>query len=123
MFTNLIAFDMHFGHRNDPEGMARELEDLDARLPDLLDAAGSDTLLVLTADLGNDPTTPSTDHSREEVPLLVWAGGAPGRPLGVRSTFADVAATLAECFGLPGPARGDSFLADLLGSPEREKLS
>jgi len=115
VFTNLIEFDMSFGHRNDPEGMARALEELDARVPELLAAARTDTLLVFTADHGNDPTTPSTDHSREEVPLLVWTGGE-GKALGTRKTFADVAATLAENFGVGGIAAGTSFLAELPGS-------
>jgi len=113
VFTNLIEFDMSFGHRNDPEGMATALRDLDARVPDLLAAAGPDTLLVFTADHGNDPTTPSTDHSREEVPLLAWTGRPGGAPLGVRSTFADVGATLAENFEVDPLAAGTSFLADL----------
>ena len=112
VFTNLIEFDMSFGHRNDPEGMAGALRALDARVPELLEAAGSETLLLFTADHGNDPTTPSTDHSREEVPLLVWTGGR-GVPLGTRMTFADVAATVAENFELPGGPAGVSFLADL----------
>ncbi len=113
VFTNLIEFDMNFGHRNDPAGMAGCLRALDARIPELLDAAGTDTLLVFTADHGNDPTTPSTDHSREEVPLLVWTGGR-GAALGTRRTFADVAATIAECFRVPPPpAPAASFLADL----------
>ncbi|NNE44674.1 MAG: phosphopentomutase [Gemmatimonadetes bacterium] len=113
VFTNLIEFDMNFGHRNDPEGMAGCLRELDARVPDLL-AAAEDTLLVFTADHGNDPTTPSTDHSREEVPLLVWTGGA-GASLGTRTSFADVGATIAENFGLQGLQAGTSFLADLPG--------
>jgi phosphopentomutase len=112
VFTNLIDFDMHFGHRNDPEGMAGALRALDARVPDLLRAAGKDTLLAFTADHGNDPTTPSTDHSREEVPLLVWTGGE-GRPLGTRATFADLGATVAENFGVGPLGAGTSFLADL----------
>lgn len=112
VFTNLIEFDMSFGHRNDPAGMAACLRALDARIPELLDAAGRDTLLLFTADHGNDPTTPSTDHSREEVPLLAWTGGT-GAALGTRGTFADVAATIAECFGVPAPHEGTSFLADL----------
>jgi phosphopentomutase len=112
VFTNLIEFDTTFGHRNDPRGMAGALRAFDTRVPDLLDAAAGDTLLLLTADHGNDPTTPSTDHSREEVPLLAWTGGR-GRDLGTRATFADVSATIAEDFGLTRPASGASFLADL----------
>jgi phosphopentomutase len=112
VFTNLIEFDMSFGHRNDPAGMAGALRALDERVPDLLEAARRDTLLLFTADHGNDPTTPSTDHSREEVPLLAWTGGR-GNALGTRSTFADVAATISETFDLPKPSAGTSFLADL----------
>jgi phosphopentomutase len=113
VFTNLIEFDMNFGHRNDPAGMANALAELDSLLPGLLDAARRDTLLLFTADHGNDPTTPSTDHSREEVPLLAWTGGGVGADLGTRATFADVAATLAENFGISGLRHGISFLADL----------
>jgi phosphopentomutase len=112
VFTNLIDFDMSFGHRNDPEGMARCLRELDARVPEMLDAAGRETLLVFTADHGNDPTTPSTDHSREEVPLLVWTGGR-SAPLGTRKTFADIGATICDALGVEGLAAGRSFLADL----------
>ncbi len=113
VFTNLIEFDMSFGHRNDPEGMAGALRDLDGRVPDLLAAGGTDTLLLFTADHGNDPTTPSTDHSREEVPLLAWTGRPDGAALGVRTTFADVAATLADNFEVDGFSVGKSFLAGL----------
>jgi phosphopentomutase len=122
VFTNLIEFDMNFGHRNDPEGMAGALRDLDARVPELLAAAGRDTLLVFTADHGNDPTTPSTDHSREEVPLLVWSGGE-GVALGTRATFADVGATLADNFGVPPLAAGTSFLADLPGGGKARTIA
>lgn len=122
VFTNLIEFDMNFGHRNDPEGMAGALRALDARVPELLDAAGDDTLLVFTADHGNDPTTPSTDHSREEVPLLVWSGGE-GAALGTRATYADVGATIADNFGLSPLAAGTSFLADLPGGGKGRRIA
>ena len=116
VFTNLIEFDMEFGHRNDPAGMAGALEAFDRRVPDLLEAAGDDTLLAFTADHGNDPTTPGTDHTREEVPLIVWTGGRePGRDLGTRTTFADLGATVVECFGLEPLPSGRSFLGDLPG--------
>jgi phosphopentomutase len=111
VFTNLIEFDMSFGHRNDAQGMAGALRELDARVPKLLEAARG-ALLFFTADHGNDPTTASTDHSREEVPLLAWTG-RPGAALGVRSSFADLGATLAENFGVERLAAGTSFLADL----------
>ncbi|MDP6528411.1 MAG: phosphopentomutase [Gemmatimonadota bacterium] len=123
VFTNLVEFDSEYGHRNDPSGMARALEDLDSRIPALADAAGEETILILTADHGNDPTHPGTDHTREEVPLLVSTGGRlPGVSLGTRGTFADVAATLAENFGLDSPPAGHSFLRDLPAGPERGTL-
>lgn len=122
VFTNLIEFDMNYGHRNDPQGMARALAELDARIPEILDAAGRNTLLIFTADHGNDPTTASTDHSREEVPLLVWTGAQPGADLGIRSTFADVGATVAEIFGLRATA-GVSFLGSLPGLGESATLA
>ncbi|HET9886620.1 MAG TPA: phosphopentomutase [bacterium] len=121
VFTNLIEFDMNFGHRNDPQGMAKALQELDARVLEILDAAGKDTLLFFTADHGNDPTTGSTDHSREEVPLLVWSGGR-GVDLGVRSTFADLGATVGEVFGV-GAAAGTSFLGSLPGGGESGTLA
>jgi phosphopentomutase len=111
VFTNLIEFDMNFGHRNDPQGMAGALRALDARVPELL-AAAERTIHYFTADHGNDPTTSSTDHSREFVPLLVWTGGR-GVDLGTRTTFADLAATVADALGVRAPALGLSFLGDL----------
>ncbi len=114
IFTNLVDFDMRWGHRNDPQGYARGLEEFDARLPELLAALGPDDLLILTADHGCDPTTPSTDHSREYVPLLVCGPRVRlGVALGTRSTFADVASTIAEAFGVgPWPV-GRSFLGEV----------
>jgi phosphopentomutase len=110
VFTNLVDFDQSFGHRNDPEGYARALESFDARLPEVASVLGEDDVLMVTADHGNDPTTPSTDHSRERVPLLVagprvkkWAD------LGVRSTFADCGASVAELLGVAPPPTGRSF--------------
>ncbi len=114
LLLNLVDFDMLWGHRNDPQGMADGLRVFDAWLPGFLDALRPGDMLLMTADHGNDPTTPSTDHSREYVPLLAMvAGGGPGRDLGVRSTFADLGATLADYFGRPAPAAGTSFLPEL----------
>ena len=114
IFTNLVDFDTLYGHRNDVEGYARNLERFDVRLSELLPRLGSGDLLVVTADHGNDPTTPSTDHSREYVPLLVTGprvcGGA---DLGTRQTFADLGQTLAEVFGVGRLAHGTSFLREI----------
>ena len=113
IFTNLVDFDMLYGHRQDAAGFGQALEAFDHWLPELLGRLRRGDLLVLTADHGCDPTTPGTDHSREAVPVLAWGPGMPGgASLGVRDTFADVAATLDDFFGL-GPGVGRSFLADL----------
>ncbi|MBM4082599.1 MAG: phosphopentomutase, partial [Planctomycetes bacterium] len=116
IFTNLVDYDVKFGHRNDAEGFARALREFDDRLPEILAALKDEDLLFLTADHGCDPTTPSTDHSREYVPLLVF-GKRLGRPqsLGLRPTFADLGATAAEALGLKGMAAGTSFFSLLTG--------
>jgi phosphopentomutase len=114
IFTNLVDFDAQYGHRNDVAGYAANLERFDARLARLLPRLRDDDLLVVTADHGNDPTTPSTDHAREYVPLLVaGARVRPGRDLGTRKTFADVGQTLAELFGLGPMTHGTSFLKEI----------
>jgi phosphopentomutase len=109
VFVNLVDFDSLYGHRNDPAGYARALEELDRGLPRLLGELRPGELGALTADHGCDPTTPSTDHSREYVPLLVHAPGAGGGSLGTRGSFADLGATVAEFFGLRARV-GESFL-------------
>ncbi len=115
IWTNLVDFDQEYGHRNDVAGFARALEAFDAAIPSLLRLLREEDVLVITADHGNDPTTPSTDHSREYVPLLVVVGGQTyGSNLGLRKTFADHAATVAEYFHTPGIHRGTSFLASIL---------
>ncbi len=114
ILLNLVDFDMLWGHRNDPAGMKRGLEDFDPWLGGFLERQLPGELLVITADHGNDPTTPSTDHSREQVPLLArLVGREPGVPLGVRLGFMDVAATFADFFGAAAPRKGTSFLSDL----------
>lgn len=114
LFTNLIECDMIYGHRNDAAGYARSLEIFDQRLPEITAKLRPDDLLIITADHGVDPTTPSTDHSREYVPLLVYSPRMHKRvDLGTRKSFADVGATIAEIFNLPKPAIGASFLPDL----------
>lgn len=114
IFTNLVDFDAKFGHRNNVQGYADALAQFDARIPELIDALSDDDVLVITGDHGNDPTTPSTDHSREYVPLLiVGTQFRRGTPLGVRDTFADLGATIAATLGVEAPPYGNSF-ADLL---------
>jgi phosphopentomutase len=111
IFANLVDFDTQFGHRNDTEGYAANLERFDARLARVLPRLRDDDLLVVTADHGNDPTTASTDHAREYVPLLVAGTHVrPGADLGTRRTFADLGQTLAEVFGVGGLDHGTSFL-------------
>jgi phosphopentomutase len=112
VFVNLVDFDSQFGHRNDVAGYARALEELDRALPRVLGKLRPGELGAITADHGCDPTTPSTDHSREYVPLLVHAPGRGGGNLGTRRSFADLGATVAEYFGLP-PEVGTSFLAQV----------
>jgi phosphopentomutase len=109
-FANLVDFDQLYGHRNDAAGFAGALEAFDALLPRLLASLREDDLLIITADHGNDPTTPSTDHSRERVPVLVAGPRVRPAALGTRDTFADVGASLAEWFALPWRGAGQSFL-------------
>jgi len=114
IMTNLVDFDMLFGHRNDAAGYAAALLELDGRLPELLGALREDDCLILTADHGCDPTTASTDHSREYVPILCWSpAGKGGRNLGIRDTLADLGQSVAANFGLRLEA-GMSFLEPLL---------
>jgi phosphopentomutase len=112
VFVNLVDFDSLYGHRNDPVGYARALEEMDRALPRLFDKLRPGEVAALTADHGCDPTTPSTDHSREYVPLLVHAPGRGGGGLGTRGSFADLGASVADFFGVRSEA-GTSFLGDL----------
>jgi phosphopentomutase len=114
VFTNLVDFDELYGHRNDPSGYARALEAFDARLPELIETLGPDDALFVTADHGNDPTTPSTDHSRESVPLLVMGERIRPGLLSGRSSLADCGATICELLGLPAKVDGASFATELL---------
>ncbi len=111
IFTNLVEFDMKWGHRNDVYGYAKGLEEFDAVLPDILEAMEEEDILVLTADHGCDPTTPSTDHSREYVPVLFYGKKLKQNVnLGTGKSFADIGQTVAELFGLMPLAIGESFL-------------
>ncbi|QQS34956.1 MAG: phosphopentomutase [Ignavibacteriales bacterium] len=110
IFANLVDFDVYYGHRNDPEGFAKALEQFDKFLPDFLETLNASDRLIITADHGNDPTTPSTDHSREYVPILYYGKNKTGKDLGVRSTFADVGKTVAAFYNVKNNLDGKSFL-------------
>ncbi|MCF6268614.1 MAG: phosphopentomutase [Melioribacteraceae bacterium] len=110
IFINLVDFDVYFGHRNDPKGFANALSYFDRRLPEILDLLDTDDTLIITADHGNDPTTPSTDHSREYIPLLYYQKGKVGKNLGVRSTFADIGKSAATFFSIKNNLIGENFL-------------
>ena len=113
IFSNLVDFDMLYGHRRDTEGFARALEQFDSRLPELEAAMREDDLLMITADHGNDPTFPGSDHTREYAPLLVYGKSArPGVDLGSRGSLADIGQTIAHNFGLQLTA-GESFLKQI----------
>lgn len=112
-FTNLVDFDALFGHRRDTEGYARALEDFDARLPQINEAMAEDDLLLITADHGNDPTFPGTDHTREYVPLLAYSKKMTGHGSLPQGYYADISATIAENFDVPATENGQSFLNEL----------
>ena len=108
-FVNLVDFDMVYGHRQDAPGYAKAIMEFDTWLPNLLKRMGKDDVVMLTADHGCDPCDQSTDHTREDVPLLVWGKGIKAADLGIRSTFADVAATVCDLLHVPYEGRGESF--------------
>lgn len=114
LFANLVDFDQLYGHRNDAEGFHGALRQFDAALPRILAALREDDLLFITADHGNDPTTPSTDHARECVPVLALGPTVRPVPIGRRDTFSDLGATVAAWFGVPWTGKGVSFLEPLL---------
>ena len=114
IFTNLVDFDMKYGHRNDPAGYARALEEFDERLPEIMSAMRPEDILFITADHGCDPTMPSTDHSREKVPLLAYGMHLKENSnLGERRSFADLGQTVLEIFGLEQMPNGESFFDKL----------
>ncbi|SDH37350.1 phosphopentomutase [Alteribacillus bidgolensis] len=113
-FLNLVDFDAKFGHRRDPLGYGKALEEFDERLPDLMEECRREDVIIITADHGNDPVHHGTDHTRELVPLLVYTPAyTPGNDLGVRKTFADIGATLADNFNVKRPENGTSFLKNI----------
>jgi phosphopentomutase len=116
IFTNLVDFDMLYGHRNDAEGYAKALIAFDGRIPEIMGQLKDEDILIITADHGCDPTTPSTDHSREYVPLLVYGKGIGSNvDIGTRNTFSDIAATISEYLELKADVPGISFLGDIIG--------
>ena len=114
IFTNLVDFDTQYGHRNDVPGYAANLERFDRRLSKVLPRLRDDDLLIVTADHGNDPSTPGTDHTREYVPLIATGAYVRATDLGTRATFADLGQTLAENFGVEALPNGTSFLRQLI---------
>ena len=114
-FTNLVDFDMQYGHRNDAPGYAKALSYFDSRLPEMLEKLRDDDILMITADHGCDPVTPSTDHSREYIPLVIYGKKLKkGVNLDTRSSFADIGATILDYFGLPISIDGESFLSEII---------
>ena len=115
VFANLVDFDQAYGHRNDAVGYAAALEAFDGRLPEIIDALGEDDVLIVTADHGNDPTTASTDHSRERVPLLAAGPRVrAGTDVGERETFADCGAAIGDLLGVPTDTPGRSFAPEIV---------
>ncbi len=114
IFTNLVDFDMLYGHRNDPAGYGKALEDFDNRLNEIYTKMSDDDILIITADHGCDPTTSSTDHSREHIPVLVYGKNVkPGVNIGTRETFADIGKTILDFFNVENELVGKSFLDDI----------
>ncbi len=110
IFTNLVDFDAKYGHRRDPKGYGKAIEDFDSRMPEIIEAMKEDDILILTADHGNDPVHFGTDHTREYVPLLVFSKKIKeGKAIGTRSCFGDIGATISEILGTTMPKHGDSF--------------
>ena len=110
VMTNFVDFDSEYGHRRDVPGYAAALEAFDARLPELIAKLRHDDLLVLAADHGNDPTWPGTDHTREQVPILVFSPALAAGEIGIRETFADIGESIAHWLGLAAGQHGRSFL-------------
>ncbi|HSQ88431.1 phosphopentomutase [Romboutsia sp.] len=115
IFTNLVDFDSKYGHRRDTKGYKEALEEFDARIPEIIDAMNDDDILIINADHGNDPTYKGTDHTREYIPLLVYGKTIKeGLNLGIRNSFADIGATVAEILNIEAPKNGQSFKKDII---------
>lgn len=110
IFTNLVDFDMLYGHRNNVEGYAKALEYFDSKLPEIMQEMNDDDLLIITADHGNDPSTPSTDHDREYIPILIYGKNIKqGVNIGIRETYADISATILDIYNYSKLQYGESF--------------
>ena len=109
IFTNLVDFDMLYGHRNNPEGYADCLEEFDRRLPEIIELMGEKDIMIITADHGCDPTFPTTDHTREYIPLLVYGKMVKPIDLKIRESFSDIGATIGELLDTAPPSNGKSF--------------
>lgn len=115
VFVNLVDFDMLYGHRNNIEGYAKALEEFDRKLPEIISSLREDDLLIITADHGNDPSTPSTDHSREYIPILAYGKSLKQNvDIGIRETYSDISATILDLFELPSLPNGKSFKDEIL---------
>lgn len=114
LFTNLVDFDMMYGHRNDVEGYADAISEFDLKIPELLENLNEDDLLILTADHGCDPTTQGTDHTREQIPLIVYGKKMKVVDLGVRDSFSDIGKTVLDLFNIENDLHGVSFKNDIL---------
>ena len=115
LFTNLVDFDMTYGHRNDVDGYANAISEFDYKIPEIIENLKEDDLLILTADHGCDPTTKGTDHTREQIPLIVYGKKAKISDLGVRESFADIGKTIVDLFDIENDLHGTSFKNNILG--------
>ena len=116
IFTNLVDFDAKYGHRRDPEGYARCIEEFDARLPEIMKEMVNDDVLMICADHGNDPTAPGTDHTREYIPIITWGHTLKyGAEIGIRDSFGDIGATICELLRVPFTGVGTSFKKQSVG--------
>lgn len=116
IFTNLVDFDAKYGHRRDPEGYARCIEEFDARLPEIMKEMVNDDVLMICADHGNDPTAPGTDHTREYIPIITWGHTLKyGAKIGIRDSFGDIGATICELLRVPFTGVGTSFKKQIVG--------
>lgn len=116
IFTNLVDFDAKYGHRRDPEGYAKCIEEFDARLPEIMKEMVNDDVLMICADHGNDPTAPGTDHTREYIPIITWGHTLKyGAEIGIRDSFGDIGATVCELLRVPFTGVGTSFKKQIVG--------